>query len=90
MKEIECNISGKVVMVMFRDFARRKARGLGIVGEVENLENGNVKVVAQGSEKKLEEYIQHLHKGPFMARVARVDVEWREPKGDFTDFNIRY
>ena len=37
IKQIECVIIGRVQLVMFRDFARRKARKLGIAGTVENL-----------------------------------------------------
>lgn len=88
--EIECRISGKVQMVMFRDFAQRKARGLGIRGTVQNMDDGSVKVVAQGHEEELEALIQYLHKGPFTARVARVDVNWREPTREFDGFKILY
>ena len=50
----------------------------------------SVRVVAQGEEGALEKLIEYLHKGPFMARVSRVSVSWREPTGDFRDFVISY
>lgn len=77
-------------MVMFRDFIQRKARSLGIRGTVENLDNGSVEVVAQGREEQLEKLIAYLHKGPFLARVLRVDTEWREPSREFNGFSILY
>ncbi|MCW9054827.1 MAG: acylphosphatase [Candidatus Pacebacteria bacterium] len=89
-QEITCKITGKVQMVMFRDFVQRHARSLGIRGTVENLDDGSVEVVAQGSEDKLKKLIEHLHKGPFLARVLRVDTRWREPSGEFDSFSILY
>lgn len=77
-------------MVMFRDFIRRHARPLGLKGTVENLDDGSVEVIAQGTEEKLKTLIEKLHKGPFLARVIRVDVTWREPQEDFQGFTIVY
>jgi acylphosphatase len=89
-EEIECFVVGRVQGVLFRDFIQRKAKPLGIRGFVENLEDRSVHVVAQGSEGDLERLIELLHKGPFLARVARVNVTWRKPKEVFDDFKIRY
>ena len=77
-------------MVMFRDFIQRKARSLGITGTVENMDDRSVRVVAQGAEDALETFIEHLHKGPFLARVIRVEAERREPTETFSDFKIVY
>ena len=90
VKEIECRVAGKVQVVMFRDFVHRKARSLNIVGEVENMDDRSVRVLAQGEEVNLEKLIEHLHKGPFLARVVRVDVVWREPQDQFAYFKIVY
>ena len=89
-KQITCRITGKVQMVMYRDFVKRKARMLGLVGEVLNKDGGLVEVVAQGLEEDLKKFIEHLHKGPFLARVARVEVEWSEPERMFSNFKIEY
>ncbi|MDP3726232.1 MAG: acylphosphatase [bacterium] len=90
LKEIKCKISGRVQMVLFRDFVQRKARGLLLAGTVENREDGSISVTAQGDEEKLKRLIEHLHKGPFLARVLRVDVVWGEPSQKFQGFNILY
>lgn len=87
-KEIEAIISGRVQMVMYRDFAQRKARKLGVVGTVQNLKNGTVRVVAQGSEDVLNTYITHLHTGSLLARVDTVAITWNEPRETFSDFTI--
>lgn len=89
-EEIRCVISGRVQMVMYRDFAQRKARGLNVVGWVRNCGDGTVEVVAQGTPDQLKQYIERLHEGSILSRVDTVAVEWRAPSGHFDDFIIRY
>ena len=89
-EEIHCKIEGRVQLVMFRDFAQRKARGLDINGWVKNLDDGTVEVVAQGSPDALKAYIEKLHEGSILSRVDSVSVEWRAPSGQFDDFRIMY
>ena len=90
MQEIECVISGKVQGVNFRHFVQTKAKGLWVSGYVENMPQQGLKVVAQGSEEKLNALIDHLHKGPFAAKVSNVTVAWREPAEKYNDFSIHY
>lgn len=90
MERIEAIVSGRVQMVMFRDFAERKARGLKIVGEVMNLTDGTVRVVAEGEREKLERYIKKLWHGPLLARVEDVSVSWLPATGAYKKFSITY
>lgn len=90
LKEIDVRIIGKVQMVLFRDFIQRKARSLNIKGEVENMSDRSVRVVAQGTEESLNKLIEHMHKGPFLARVLNVDVNWSDVGEKFSDFSIKY
>lgn len=89
-EEIYCKIEGRVQMVMFRDFAQRKARSLDVVGWVRNLADGTVEVVAQGTPDTLKAYVALLHEGSILSRVDSVSVEWRAPSGYFDDFVIKY
>ncbi len=89
-KEIHCRISGRVQFVMFRDFVTRKARGLQIVGTVQNKEDGTVFVIAQGSEEKLKKLIEYLHKGSLLSRVDAVSVDWITTVQQFSGFTILY
>ena len=75
-------------MVLFRDFAQRKARRLNIVGWVKNEPDGSVSVLAQGEKAALERYVELLKKGPVLARVEDVVCTWREPTQAFDDFRI--
>ena len=89
---LEAIVSGKVQMVMFRDFVQRKASGLKLTGEVQNLSDGTVRVVAEGSREKLEKLFALLHKGPLLARVDSVSPVWFEGKGtaSYASFKINY
>ncbi len=91
-KEIRCTITGRVQLVMFRDFAQRKARSLGIIGTVQNMSDGSVQVVARGEESLLTKYIALLHKGSVLSRVDGVSVVWTSPDttSSFSDFEILY
>lgn len=77
-------------MVLYRDFCERKARGLGIVGEVENLADGTVRIVAEGERTNLEQLVNELKRGSWLSRVEDVRVTWTEPTGRYTKFLIRY
>ena len=90
MHEIECKITGKVQGIFFRDFVKKKARELGVCGFVENLEDRTVHVVAQGEDEALKKLIEYLYKGPTAARVSKVEVVWRDIKGDYDDFGVIY
>lgn len=87
-KRLEVNISGRVQMIMFRDFAKRKADSLGLTGTAENLNDGSVFVVAEGEEEKLQKFLGYLKKGPLFARVERIDENWLSFAGEFNDFKI--
>lgn len=87
---IECRITGRVQMVMFRDFSQRKARKLGLVGFVHNETDGSVMVVAEGSKDKIDRYIAYLHKGSILSRVDDVQVVWGEATGEYKDFKIEF
>ena len=88
MNEIHCIVSGRVQMVMYRDFVKRGARTLGICGWVKNLSDNSVEVVAQGGKEKLEVLITRIRKGSLLSHVEDVQVEWRTPTQSFDGFNI--
>ena len=87
-KEIEALVTGRVQMVMYRDFAQRKAGGLDIVGTVQNLKDGSVHIVAQGEDENLEKYIVLLKKGSTFSRVDNLEMKERDELGKYSLFNI--
>jgi len=90
LKQLECEIFGRVQMVMFRDFIRRQAIKLGLVGFTKNTENQTVKVLAQGDEESLKTLLIYLRKGPALAKVDKVSEVWSDPGVKFDSFEIVY
>jgi acylphosphatase len=89
-KRLESLVSGRVQMMMFRDFVTRNARPLGLMGTVRNNPDGTVSVVAEGEEVKLKELLDIIRKGSLLARVDGATEKWSEPLGNFTTFDILY
>ena len=89
-KRIECEVKGRVQMVMFRDFVQRKARKLELAGWVQNKADGSVAIVAEGVESALQEFVRLLWRGPILAHVEDVVVSWKDATGEFGQFIIRY
>ncbi len=83
-------IQGRVQGVFFRDSARRQARKLGLTGWVGNQDDGTVKVVAEGKEAGLNQFIKWCYNGPMIARVDKIDIKWQEAAGQFEKFEIKY
>lgn len=89
MKQVHVLISGFVQGIGFRHFVRNKASELGISGWVRNLPDGRVEALFQGSKEKIEEMIGLCKKGPLLAEVEDVVVEWQEEDRHFSDFSIQ-
>lgn len=83
-------VSGRVQGIFFRDNTRKRAEELGVYGWVRNLPDGRVEAVFEGEKEKVEQMIEWSKRGPPFANVDGVDVEWKEYKGEFEDFEIRY
>jgi len=87
---IEAIVSGRVQGVMYRDFVQRKASGLKLTGEVQNLKDGTVRVLAEGEHTSLETLIEKLHRGPLLAHVKSVSVSWKSATNEFKSFKINF
>ncbi len=90
MKRAILIAKGKVQKVGYRDFVQDNARELGITGYVENLEDGNVKVVCEGEEPKIEDFIRVIKVKKDFIEVVETSLEYEEPTGEFKVFKIKY
>lgn len=83
-------ISGHVQGVFFRSTMKEVADEHGVKGWVRNLPDGRVEAVLEGPEDEVNKVIEWAWRGPPLAEVEDVKVEWEEYKGEFKDFRIRY
>ncbi len=82
-------ISGRVVGVNFRNFARAEAEKLGVKGYARNLK-GQLEIVAEGPEKALTAFEKVCRRGPLLAFVEDVKVTEEKPTGEFEEFEVRF
>lgn len=70
---MEIVVSGRVQGVSFRASTAHKAEQLGLDGNVRNLHDGRVRILAQGDPRALEALLGWAKQGPAAARVDRVE-----------------
>lgn len=82
-------ISGSVQGVGFRESARRKAKELGLGGWIENLPDGRVEAVFEGSPDDVRRMTQWCEQGPSYATVEEVEVREEDAGSDLRGFEVR-
>jgi acylphosphatase len=87
-KTIEIIASGQVQGVFYRQSTREKAGELGLTGFVENLSNGDVRIVATGETSQLEKLVEWAKAGPPKAvvhSISKMELAFWE----FDSFDIK-
>jgi hydrogenase maturation protein HypF len=83
------HITGIVQGVGFRPFVYRVAKSLSLVGYVLNRGDAGVEIVAEGTEKQIQELIRSIRGDlPSISRIDNLNLEWLPAEGTFTDFLI--
>ena len=75
--------------VGFRYSAKKEADALGIVGYARNENDGSVFIEARGLAEKLEQFLAWCRKGPWLAKVTRVEHVEKESNEKFEEFSVR-
>jgi acylphosphatase len=88
MIRMEAIVTGEVQNVRYRVFAQDSATVLDLVGSVENLSDGSVKVIAEGPPDVLKEFVEYLNEGSLQAKVASVSIDWGTASGTFDEFSV--
>jgi len=87
LQTIKITVSGKVQGVFYRHSTREQARSLGVKGNVKNLSNGDVEIIATGTGEQLNALLEWSKTGPpkaFVSHVSRHDL----PLQTFDSFYI--
>lgn len=90
MKRVHIIVSGRVQGVFFRYNTRDLAGNLGLRGYVKNLYNGDVEIIAEGNEEKLNKLIGFCKKGPESAHVTNIKIKYEKATNEFSGFEVRY
>jgi acylphosphatase len=86
MKRLRAFVSGTVQMTGYRAKVVNLANSLGLVGFVQNLPDGRVKVVAEGDELALERFLNDLRIKDSLIDVKGIEVNYTTATGDFVRF----
>ncbi len=82
-------IAGRVQGVGFRWWVRARALELGLAGSAENLQDGRVKVIAEGPAARCGELLALLAAPGAPGHVTRVTQRWDDPRGGMAGFAER-
>jgi len=88
MKQVHIFVYGRVQGVFYRANTRKKAKELGIKGWVRNLYDGRVEIMAEGEEEDLRKFIEWCKRGPELAHVEKIELEWGDYRGKYQDFSV--
>jgi acylphosphatase len=75
MLTLSITISGKVQGVYFRQSTKEMANAIGLMGQVQNLADGSVNIVATGSKEQLDRLVDWCRKGPEKASVKEIEIK---------------
>lgn len=89
MVELHAVVHGMVQGVWFRAWTRDLAREMGLSGWVRNRPDGGVETLARGERERLENFLARLRDGPPLARVTKIDIDWRETDEESVGFDVR-
>ena len=87
MPTVHIKVRGKVQGVFYRATAKEAADRLGIKGWVRNTEEGDVELMAGGSNEALQSFIDWCRQGPKGAVVQDVFII-SEDEASFEDFRV--
>jgi len=89
MRTISITVEGRVQGVYYRQSTLHKAMELGLTGQVRNLPDGRVEVLATGSDEALNQLYDWCGLGPPKAFVTRINKN-ELPLQEFQGFKIAH
>ena len=88
MKRFVATARGRVQRVGYREHVYNETFERNISGYVKNLDNGEVEIVAEGSEEDLRDFINEINIIRRPIAVKSFTIRWEEATGEYADFEI--
>lgn len=85
----DIRVTGKVQGVQYRKSSVQQAWEMGVTGYAMNMDDGSVRIEAEGTREALDRFVAWCRVGPPNARVAHVQVT-EAPLQDHTVFETRH
>jgi len=89
-KQATITISGEVQDAGFRGKVMRVGQKAGLTGYIENLPDGSVRVISEGEEESINDFVKKLDIHDDDIDVENIDVEWSDATGEFKWFEVKY
>ena len=89
-ERVYVTVHGKVQGVGFRAAVKRMVKKLGGTGCVWNNHDSSVKIIVEGSQEVISEFLAWVRIGPLGASVSKIESKKGPYKGDFSSFSIEY
>ena len=89
MKRLTAYVSGKVQKAGYRARVVDIARTFGLKGVVQNLDDGRVKIIADGEDDVLEQFLKAIDIKNTVIRVDSISIDYSEATDIFDDFGKR-
>jgi acylphosphatase len=89
-RRLHALFSGRVQGVGFRYTVCRIADSFDVSGLVRNLWDGDVELVAEGTETVLSDFLFRIRNSPLRKYISRESVKWEEPTGEFERFGVAF
>jgi len=88
MKRVIVWYSGRVQGVGFRATVRQIACGYEVTGTVRNLPDGRVEVIAEGTKKELEAFLEGIAESGLSGFIAKRQEDWQGNAAGLKGFAI--
>ena len=85
---LRCQVSGRVQGVGFRYHVYDYAQLKNLTGWVRNLHSGQVETFAEGTRPALDEFVEHVRRGPLRSVVTELKIDWGTFSGRYDKFML--
>ena len=81
LRQVQVRYVGDVQGVGFRYTVRGIADRLGVMGGVENLGDGSVRLIAEGLEPVLQQFLLQIQVSRLGPYISNEQIQWGKPEG---------
>jgi len=89
-KQLCARFSGRVQGVGFRFTVCRIAENYNVTGFVRNLSNGDVELVAEGTETELTTFFSDIRNSQLKRYIVQDRLDWKTATGKFDRFGVSF
>ncbi|MBB5324988.1 acylphosphatase [Anoxybacillus tepidamans] len=90
MRRLHAIVHGRVQGVGFRYYTQHEALKWDLTGWVKNNDDGTVELEVQGTDERIQMFMDKMHQGTPFAKVTKIETEYIAPILNEKTFRIIY